>query len=289
MQGRGILATGVSTAAIIVGLAIGSVLQAAPAEAPKAAATATVTVTPTAPASAPKATPTVAATPTAPAATPTAAATHTAPAATSTAAGGEKMVPLELKLPQPVFMTTPKNIKGDEHMEPFSGDKPRPPFMVPEGLTNVALGKKVTSSDTMPIIGELTLITDGDKDGKEGCFVELAPGKQWIQIDLEKTFQLYAVVVWHYHGEGRVYHDVVVQTSDDADFIQNVQTVYNNDYDNSAGLGVGKDLEYIEDFRGRIIDAKGVKTRYLRMYCNGNTSNDQGHYIEVEVYGKPVK
>lgn len=30
-------------------------------------------------------------------------------------------------------------------------------------------------------------------------------------------------MVWHYHSEGRVYHDVVVQAADDADFIQGVR------------------------------------------------------------------
>jgi hypothetical protein len=65
--------------------------------------------------------------------------------------------------------------------------------------------------------------------------------------------------------------------------------VFNNDLDNSAGLGVGKDLHYIETNEGKLIDAKGVKARYVRLYSNGNSGNDLNHYIEVEVYGKPVK
>ena len=57
---------------------------------------------------------------------------------------------------------------------------------------------------------------------------------------------------------------------------------------------MGKQLEYIDDYRGKVIDvkdAKGqpVRGRYVRLYSNGNTSNDQNHYIEVEVYGKPAK
>jgi ribosomal protein L35AE/L33A len=122
----------------------------------------------------------------------------------------------------------------------------------------------------------------------------LAPGKQWVQIDLEKPADVSAVVIWHYHAEGRVYHSVVVQVSDDPEFNKDVKTVFNNDYANALGFGAGKNLEYIDDYRGKAVavkDAKGapVRGRYVRLHSNGNTSNDQNHYIEVEVYGKEVK
>jgi hypothetical protein len=38
-----------------------------------------------------------------------------------------------------------------------------------------------------------------------------------------------------------------------------------------------------------LIDAKGVKGRYVRLYSAGNTSNKMNHYIEVEVWGKPAQ
>jgi hypothetical protein len=201
---------------------------------------------------------------------------------------GMKTMELKADLPKAMFEGTPKNIKPTPTLEKYI-DKPRPPFIIPEGCTNVAKGKPVTSSDSMPIIGELDLVTDGDKEGTDGSYVELGPGLQWIQIDLKQTCEIYGILFWHYHAEGRVYHDVVIQVCDDPDFIEGVKTVLNNDYDNSSGLGIGKDLEFIEDYRGRLVDAGGVKGRYLRMYSAGNTSNDQNHYIEVEVYGKPAK
>jgi hypothetical protein len=203
---------------------------------------------------------------------------------------GEKLVPLEIKLPKPLFQGTPKNIKQGPTMEKYD-EKPRPPFYAPEGTTNLAAKKKVTSSDSQPIVGELTMVTDGDKEGADGSFVELGPDKQWVQIDLGAPAQIVALLVWHFHSEGRVYHDMVIQVADDADFIENVKTVFNNDFDNSSGLGVGKDLEYIEDYRGKLIDARDkkgepVKGRYVRLYSKGNTSNDMNHYVEVEVFGK---
>jgi hypothetical protein len=206
---------------------------------------------------------------------------------------GEKLVPLEVKLPKPMFQGTPKNIQPGPTLEKYV-DKARAPFYAPEGTTNLALHKRVTASDTQPVIGELAMVTDGDKEGSDGSFVELGPDKQWVQIDLGAPAEIYAIVVWHYHAEGRVYHDVVAQVAADADFIEDVKTVFNNDFDNSSGLGVGKQLEYVEDFRGKLIDARDekqqpVKGQFVRLYSKGNTSNDMNHYVEVEVYGKPVK
>lgn len=162
----------------------------------------------------------------------------------------------------------------------------RPPFYVPRGVTNVALHKPVTASDDRPIIGTLNLVTDGDKESSDGSWVTFAPGKQWVQIDLQKSYNLYAIVVWHYHAEARVYHDVVVQVSDDEDFVNNVHTVFNADQHNDLGLGNGKDRDYFESNEGKLIDPKGIKGRYVRLYSNGNTSNDENNYTEVEVYGK---
>ena len=137
-------------------------------------------------------------------------------------------------------------------------------------------------------IGETELITDGDKEAPEGSFVEFGPGRQHVQIDLVEQHEIYAIVIWHYHAQARVYRDVVVKVADEPDFIMDVKTVFNNDHDNSSGLGVGKDKEYIETNEGKLIDAKGAKARYVRLYSDGNTSNDMNHYIEVEVYGKPA-
>ena len=198
-----------------------------------------------------------------------------------------KLVPVEIKLPLPMFRGTPKNIKLTPHMEKPSA-KPRPPFLAPEGATSLAFEKEIASSDDEPIVGELEQVTDGDKKGSDGSYVELGPGRQWVQIDLEQVASIYAIIIWHYHGESRVYHDVVVQVAADADFITNVRTLFNNDYDNSSGLGIGKDKEYFEDYQGRLIDTKGAKARYLRFYSKGNTANDMNHYTEVEVHGKPA-
>ena len=207
-------------------------------------------------------------------------------ASRSQAADGQK-VPLKTELPKPMLAGTPKPITIPNVEPELTGL--RPDFLIPAGCCNLADKKKVTASDKEPVVGELTLITDGDKSAEEGSYVELAAGKQWVQIDLEKKSEIYAILVWHFHSQKRVYHDVVVQVSDDPDFIKDVKTVFNNDTDNSLGLGVGKDMGFIENYQGKLIDAKGVQGRYVRLYSNGNTSNNMNHYIEVEVWGKPAK
>ena len=194
---------------------------------------------------------------------------------------------LKLQLPKPMFIGTPTNIKSP-NLEAITG-KSRGPFMVPVGTKLLSLKRPVTSSDRQPVIGELEMVTDGEKEGGDGYFIELGPSKQWVQIDLGAPCELHAILAWHYHSQARVYRDVIVQVSDDKDFLKGVTTVFNNDHDNSSGLGVGKDKEYIEVAEGRLFDPKGAKGRYLRLYSNGNTANDLNHYVEVEVYGTPSK
>ena len=189
---------------------------------------------------------------------------------------------LVLELPTPLFAGTPKSIKTPN----LERRTVVPEIMVPAGTVNVAEGMEVASSDDFPVIGELEYATDGDKDGADGSYVELGPGVQWLQIDLEEPREIFAVALWHYHAQARAYKDVIVQVADDADFISNIVTIYNNDHDNSAGLGIGEDKEYIETNGGRLIDAKGVTAQYIRLYSNGSSSSDMNHYIEVEVFGR---
>ena len=191
-------------------------------------------------------------------------------------------MPLLTEFPPELIEGTPKAINVPNLVN--VPDQP-PVFYVPQGTALLSRGKKVTSSDDNPIIGSLDLITDGDKQAGEGYFVELLDGLQWVQIDLEKSAAIHAIWLWHYHSQRRAYHDVIVRISNDPEFKTGVTTVYNNDYDNSAKFGVGSDNPYVESRFGLLVDGKGTRGRYVRLYSNGNTSNEMNHYIEVEVYG----
>lgn len=202
-------------------------------------------------------------------------------------ANAQDMKPIEIKLPKPMFVGTPQNLQVPNLEKPLG--KARPPFLAPAGTENVALGKPIASTDEEPIIGEIDMITDDDKEAADGSYVELGPFLQHVTIDLEARYNIYAVIVWHFHKQPRIYFDVIIQVSDDPNFVKGVTTIFNNDIDNSAGLGVGKDMHYVETAEGKLIDAKGVQGRYVRLYSNGNNNNDLNHYIEVAVYGTPVK
>ena len=209
------------------------------------------------------------------------------PAATQAAKPAGDLVPIKLELPKPRFSGTPKNLPPGTRVKIVKGPtKARPPFHVPKGAeNNVALKKPVIASDMEPVIGTLDLVTDGSKEAVEDAYVELGPEVQWVQIDLEKAYKIYAIVLWHEHKDPRVYHDVVIQVADDKDFIENVRTVYTNDHDNSAGLGLGKEWEFFETNEGHLVDCHGVKARFVRCYSNGSTADDLNRYTEVEVYG----
>ncbi len=197
------------------------------------------------------------------------------------------MEALPIELPKPMFVGTPTNITGVPNLEKPRG-KPRPAFYAPKGTVLLSKGKPVTGSDNEPIMGDLEMITDGDKEAADGSYVELGPFQQYVTIDLEADYEIYAILVWHFHKQARVYFDVIAQVGKDKDFIE-ATTVFNNDLDNTSGMGVGQDPHYVETSEGRLIDAKGATGRYVRLYSWGNNANDLNHYIEVEVWGKPVK
>jgi hypothetical protein len=196
--------------------------------------------------------------------------------------------PLSLKLPAPAFKGTPKDMQLGSNVEPLS-DKPRPPMMVPPGLKNLAAGKKLTSSDKNATSDVLEKITDGDKEASDQSIIFLRKGTQYVQLDLGSPCEVFAIAIWHAHNTAKVYHDVIVQAADDADFTQGVRAIFNNDNDNSSGLGVGTDREYFETNEGKLINAKGIKARYLRFYSKGSTESALNEYTEIEVYGRPAK
>lgn len=141
-------------------------------------------------------------------------------------------------------------------------------------------GKQPTAST---VLYNPTYSTDGLLDA--ALVTGAGSGAQWIQYDLGQSSNLNGVKLWHYTGDSRTYHDVIVQISNAADFSTGVTTVFNNDTDNSTGLGAGAQSEYPESINGKHIPFNPVKARYVRIWVNGSDVNVWNHYEEVEVYG----
>jgi len=204
------------------------------------------------------------------------------PSASSEARKPAKLTPIDILLPAPAFRGTPVPLKEPNVEKPLGN--PRPPFLAPEGTRNLALGRPVRTSDPAPSAGELDYVTDGQKEASDFALLELRPGSQWVQIDLGQRATLYAILIWHNHAEARVYRDVIVQVSDDPDFLV-YETIFNNDHDNTSGFGPGPDKGYVETSEGKLIDARGGQGRYVRLWSRGNHIDEKNHYTEVEVFG----
>lgn len=195
----------------------------------------------------------------------------------------EDLEPIKIELPEAFFGGTPldywsPNLEAESY-------KAREPFMAPKGTSIISKDAPVTSS-AAPTLGQLKQLTDGDKDYGKKSVLELPAGTQWVQVDLGAEKAVYAIALWHWHEGKRVYFDIVVQASNDANFKDGVTTLYNNDNDNTSGLGAGQDKEYYENNQGRLIDGKGTKARYVRFSSKGGTANDNNNYIEAEIWGK---
>lgn len=195
--------------------------------------------------------------------------------------------PLKLKLPGHTPKGTPEDLPKGANVEPIPTKAPVL-FEVPKGVVNVALKKSVTSS-VAPFLGELSQVTDGDKEPFDEQAVEMKKGVQWVQVDLGQAYEIHAIAMWHDHRYVQVMRDVVLQVSNDPEFKSDVTTLYNNDADNTSGLGVGTDREYFELEFGRVVPGKGIKARYVRGYTRGSSLSALNAWQEIEVYALPAK
>ncbi|MBB6674963.1 galactose-binding domain-containing protein [Cohnella nanjingensis] len=150
-----------------------------------------------------------------------------------------------------------------------------------EPLVNLAAGKPATSGYAGFAGGGA--LTNGVKSS--AGYASVSSGLQWVQIDLGKRYDVNKVKFWHYFADGRTYRDVIVQLSDDPSFRSGVTTVFNNDRDNSAGFGQGKDMQYAETEAGMRVRFPTVGARYVRLYAGGSSANRYNHYVEIEVWG----
>jgi hypothetical protein len=147
---------------------------------------------------------------------------------------------------------------------------------------NLLSGKIATTNSSNNNPNVLGLITDGDKTLTN--IADLNTGAVYIQYDLGASYNVDDVKLWHYYGDPRSYHDVLVELSNSSTFATGNTIVFNDDTNNSLGLGTGTDTEYAESSAGSNISFSAVNARYIRIYSNGSSSNTANHYVEAEAY-----
>ncbi len=200
-------------------------------------------------------------------------------------------VELAIKLPEQRCCGTPHPVKGEPNMElrkPRHYRRPR--FYVPEGTVNLARGKTVTASEE-PIFGDLAQLVDGNAEATEDNTLDLDSGPAWVMVDLGKSCEVFAILSWRRHDNFFAFRDVVIETADDKDFIENRQILFNNDHDGSLGKGHGKgtNKQYLENYQGKLVDARGVKARYVRFWSNGNAYDKSNYWTEINIFGRELK
>jgi hypothetical protein len=187
------------------------------------------------------------------------------------------------QFPRPMFIGTPVPDPPPPNLIP-AGQPRVMEVTVPGKVELLSRGAPVTSSDPAPL-GELSLVTDGDKNGEDGYFVDLLPLCQWIQIDLGEPREIWLLWLWMFHKASVSYKDIIICISDDPAF-ESSRTVFNNDHDNTSGMGAGKDAAWMETSLGHPVRLSGLRGRYVRLYSNGRNIDDTNQWTEVEVYGR---
>ena len=136
----------------------------------------------------------------------------------------------------------------------------------------------------------LSMAVDGTKDDTVGNYAEFgADGNQqgsYLQLDLEKLYDLTAVNLYRYWDDSRTYQNTVVAVTETEDFANPV-ILYNTDTANKHGLGAGTDEPYAESAEGHSFAVpKDTKAQYVRIYMDGTTAGGRtNHIVELEVFG----
>jgi formylglycine-generating enzyme required for sulfatase activity len=204
---------------------------------------------------------------------------------------GTKKVKLEPEMPKPLWSTPPTprpdwpGVKVD-----FDSWKLYQNVVIGEGCRVLSHHCPVKLSDA-DALGDPQLVTDGKRSSESDAVVDMAPGKQWVLIDLGTSREIHCVWLWLDHRLAWLsYHDVIVQITDqpDAPGAPGTVTVLNTDTDGSSGMGKGTDAGWVEDINGRPITIAPAKGRYVKVWTNGRTSDDTNVFTEIAVYGKDV-
>lgn len=174
--------------------------------------------------------------------------------------------------------------RGDEVSNIFNGE-----YFIVNASENVALRKPVY----LTVPGEsfngsgstISVINDGLSD-PYGAFATLSGTTGFAVIDFKDKYLVDKVITNAWHDWE--FSDVVIQLANDEQFTEGVYTVFNNDVDNSLGLGFGTDGPYKEKGGsiGHVFEFEPVEARYIR-FTNKSikpASEARSIFEEIQVF-----
>ncbi len=204
---------------------------------------------------------------------------------------GVGKVKLEPEFPRLLYTAAPSPPPGWKEVEnPAITWKRKDNVVISEGCRLLSHRCPVTVSDPAPL-GDPACVTDGVRSSEDGNMIDMAPGKQWVQIDLGVSCEVHCLWLWLCHKQPWVScRNVIVQVSDDAVYSSNGRgtIVLNADRDGSEGMGKGTDMDWEETINGRPVTFPPARGRYIRVWTNGRTLDDCNIFTEVAVYGKDL-
>lgn len=202
-------------------------------------------------------------------------------------------VKLEPELPRPLSTgsaSPPPGVKWDGP-ESFSDLRKRVDNVrIAEGCRLLSLNCPVKVSDKAPL-GDPAVITDGIRVSEQANMLDLAPGRQWVVIDLGARREIHCLWLWmNYLIPWVACENIIVLVTDNPDEPGNANGTYvfNNDRDGSEGFGKGTDPEWAETNYGRPITFPPLKARYVKVWMNGRNVDGLNILTEIAVYGKDI-
>ncbi len=176
-----------------------------------------------------------------------------------------------------------------------------PPAPASAASIEVNVARGITDITTNGIAAQngkrLSILTDGVRTDTEYALISTGSVAKYVQLNLGESHSITKLNILNDYNPSapRIGKDIIVQLSNDPTFATGVTTVYNNDGDNSVGLGAGGDSEYTEPINGSgltIALGSPVNAQYVRYWANGHTRTQTSAYntvntpVEVEVYAQ---
>lgn len=135
-----------------------------------------------------------------------------------------------------------------------------------------------TSSTSSAVAGELAKITNGDNNS----WCDLGgSGPHEVTVDLGVVKTLRQIKVWGLFHNTRMYSDRIVRISENG---SDWYTIFNNDSDNSAGVGIGTHSEYIETQDGKVFTIPDINAQYIQVWSGDDNLGGNATLVEIEAF-----